>query len=345
MNFQNRRPVSILYLVGLGSLLSINQVAAQNASNYQILVVADEHVDIQIGDKKLVRFVHKPHDGSTEDSHYLTYKPFHQVFDPDTGKVMLTSGVHAKTEKAEFPHHRGLFFGFNKISYGEKRADNWHCYDQSFTTCERIIDKIADQNGASYTAVVGWHGSDGEKFATEFRTVAVSQFESSKSGDLSTQIDWSSKLVPLVDSIKLDGDPQHAGFHFRAAQQVALSTAKQTYFVRPDGVGLPGETRNWDAQSSDPQTIDVPWRAMCFTVDGQEYCVLRMSSPDNPRPTRGSERDYGRFGDYFEFAATPENPLQLRYRLVIMKGPTRPEYCQRVFDRWLDEEQNDGSSK
>jgi hypothetical protein len=309
--------------------------SAQDSQRYQIEVIPKEHVDVVLGNKKLVRFVNQPHDGTDPNSHYLTYKPFHQVFDPDTGTVLLSSGAHPKSERAEFPHHRGIFFGFNKITYDNKRADNWHCNDGSFTTCEAIVDQHADQSKASYTAVIGWHGADGEKFAQEYRTISVTQYPNSKAGRMSTQIDWSTKLMPLVNSVKLDGDPQHAGFHFRANQEVALKNAKQTYFVRPDGKGQPGETRNWDAQNKDPQTIDVPWSAMCFVVGDEEYSVVRMSSPENPRPTRGSERDYGRFGDYFEFEVTPEKPLELKYRLVVSKQGEYSDYYQRLYESWI----------
>jgi hypothetical protein len=45
--------------------------------------------------------------------------------------------------------------------------------------------------------------------------------------------------------VTLDGDPQHAGFHFRADNEVAAKTSKQTVFTRPDGTDQPGKTRNW----------------------------------------------------------------------------------------------------
>src|SRR5262245_61971145 len=50
-----------------------------------------------------------------------TIKVFHHLYD-DSGKVRLTNDV-----QGQYPHHRGIFFGFNNISYDGKRADVWHC--------------------------------------------------------------------------------------------------------------------------------------------------------------------------------------------------------------------------
>ncbi len=51
--------------------------------------------------------------------HYYTFKPFHNVYDPVKGEIVLTNSS-AKTDKdGLFPHHRGLFFGFNKVTYGD----------------------------------------------------------------------------------------------------------------------------------------------------------------------------------------------------------------------------------
>jgi hypothetical protein len=138
--------------------------------------------------------------------------------------------------------------------------------------------------------------------------------------------------------IRLDGDPQHAGFHFRAAQEVAAKTASETYFVRTDGNGVPGETRNWDAASRDAamnaQCENRPWLAMSFVIDGKRYTVLYMDHPDNPKPARYSERDYGRFGSYFFAEVTKKKPLHIRYRMYVREGELTVAECaalQRDF--------------
>ena len=57
--------------------------------------------------------------------------------------------------------------------------------------------------------------------------------------------------------MRLDGDPQHAGFHFRANQEVAKNGKENTYYLRPDGKGKLGDTRNWDPKG-DGQADDQP---------------------------------------------------------------------------------------
>jgi arylsulfatase A-like enzyme len=95
---------------------------------------------------------------------------------------------------------------------------------------------------ATHTAAISWHGEDGSTFAEEIRKVTVYNIPGG------TQLDWSTNLTTMLDLVRLDGDPQHSGFHFRAAQEVAQTTVKQTYYLRPDGKGKEGEARNWDSK-------------------------------------------------------------------------------------------------
>ncbi|MBX3420030.1 MAG: fumarylacetoacetate hydrolase family protein [Pirellulaceae bacterium] len=307
-------------LEGVGTLR--NPVIAQPANGMmQMHEQPGEYLDILAGDRPVVRFMLKPRDGSSPEAHYETFKPFHHVFDPLTGTQLLTGGAHPNTKQFLYPHHRGLFFGFNRIAYGGQQADIWHGKDGVHSTCLRLEDMSTSENSATHTAVIGWFGTDGQQFAEERRTVVV---YNSVGG---TQIDWSTELTTKLEKVRLDGDPQHAGFHFRAHQDVAMHNSQQTYYLRPDGRGKLGETRNWDAKRPDPITENLPWNAMSFVVSDQRYTVLRINHPDNPGPTRGSERDYGRFGDYFEYDLTPDKPLRLKYRLWIQAGEMQPSQC------------------
>ncbi len=132
-----------------------------------------------------------------------------------------------------------------------------------------------------------------------------------------TLLDFASRVESKVGKVKLDGDPQHAGFHFRADNEVAEKTKAQTYFLRPDGKGKPGETRNWPAQKDH---VNLPWNAMSFVLGGERYTALYLDHPANPKEARFSERDYGRFGSYFEYELDEKKPLEVRYRLWLQKG-------------------------
>jgi hypothetical protein len=71
-------------------------------------------------------------------------------------------------------------------------------------------------------------------------------------------------------------------------------------------------------------------------IEGKRYTVLRMVHPKNPKETRGSERDYGRFGDYFEWDLTPKTPLHVNYRVWIQAGEMSVEQCQAMYEGYTN---------
>jgi 2-keto-4-pentenoate hydratase/2-oxohepta-3-ene-1,7-dioic acid hydratase in catechol pathway len=318
-------------LEGVGTLrnpVQAEDLAAESSreieDRFQFLDDENQTLDVLLDGRKIVQFVYRPRDASTPDSHYMTFKPFHHIYDPVGGEVLLTSGAHPNTKEFLYPHHRGLFFGFNRISYGKRNADIWHGKDGVYSSCLAIEQTKTTDQYARHQARIGWFGSNGKPFAEELRSVTV---YAAANGSM---LDWSTELSTDLQLVVLDGDPQHAGFHFRANQEVAMQNRGMTYYIRPDGVGNPGETRNWDSKSPDPQTVDLPWTAISFVVAGQRYTVLRISHPNNPSETRGSERDYGRFGDYFEYELTPSTPLRLTYRIWAQRGEMSVGECERL---------------
>jgi len=279
------------------------------------------------GKRPVLQYFNIPRDAK---DHYYTFKPFHNVYDPATGKTMLTN-TSAKTAKdGQFPHHRGLFFGFNRISYGEKQtADVWHGTNNVFSQHDKMLATEAGEVAGRHRSEISWNGQDGKPFATEQREVTA---YATAGGTL---IDWSTELSTKLPKVRLDGDPQHAGFHFRANMEVSKNGKANTYYLRPDGKGKPGETRNWDPKGANKQTINLPWNAVSIMVDGKRYTVLRVNHPENPGETRGSERDYGRFGDYFEYDLTAEKPLKLKYRVWVQEGEMTVEQCQALAEGFV----------
>jgi len=279
-------------------------------------------VELRIGDRPVLRTMYEPLDASSPQRQTATFKVFHHVFSPD-GKTLLTDW----DPKQLFPHHRGLFYGFNRVTHdGSKQADVWHCTKGAHQLFRKFEVQEAGSDMAREKMEIAWNGNDGQTFATEHREITVYNEPGG------TLIDFVSTLVPTRDKIKLDGDPQHAGFHFRAAKEVAVSTKGQTYYLRPDGQGKPGEFRNWEPGKPNSeaarQSINLPWKGLSIVVAGKRYTVLRMDHPGNPKPSRHSERDYGRFGDYFVTEVTPENPLTVRYRIWVQEGEMTVEAAE-----------------
>ena len=303
-----------------------------SASGFAWEEPAGDHVDLQFNGKPVLRYMMPTLDESSDEKRSETFKPYHHVFSPD-GKTLLTKGPGGL-----FPHHRGLFYGFNKITYGDgKKCDIWHCTDKTFQSHEEIIEEQADGDSASQVVAIDWHGKDGEVFAHERREIDVTRAE--HDGVEGWQIDFSSHLETADGKpIRLDGDPQHAGFQFRATQRVPDETADQTYYVRTDGIGKPGDYRNWGDKANSPtddkECENRPWNALSFVVDKQRYTVLYLDSTENPKPARYSERNYGRFGSYFATDVTKDAPLDVKYRIWVQPGEMTVEECEALYQQF-----------
>jgi hypothetical protein len=292
----------------------------------------DGTTDLLFDGRKVLQYFHPKRDAA---DHFYTFKPFHNVYDPAKGETMLSNSSAKTAKDGLYPHHRGLFFGFNKITYGDKQeADIWHGTNNVFSQHDKTLATQTGEVFGQQRSAISWHGKDGNTFATEEREVTAYAVPGG------TLIDWGTTLSTKLDKVKLSGDPQHAGFHFRANQEVAKNGKENTYYLRPDGKGKNGETRNWDANpkatvSKDPRTVNLPWNACSFVTGGKRYTVLRIDHPDNPKESRGSERDYGRFGDYFEYDLTPDKPLKLKYRVWVQEGEMTVDQCKAMADAFV----------
>ncbi len=295
-------------------------------SSFRFIDEPGKPLDLVFENRKVLRYMNTPRDGATKDTHELTFKPFHHLFDPKTGETLLTNGAGlAANKELLFPHHRGLFFAFNRINTGDKQdSDTWHGRNGEYTLHEKQLATEAGELFGRQKAMLSWHGRDGKTFATEEREMIAYNVAGA------TMLDCNFQLKTDRPRIMLNGDPQHAGFHFRAAMEVSKTGKANTYYLRPDGKGKVGETRNWDAKGKEPKAVNLPWNAMSFVVAGQRYTIVRIPHPENPKDTRGSERDYGRFGDYFEFELTPKTPLMVRYRIWLQPGEMTVEECQAL---------------
>lgn len=280
---------------------------------------AGKHADLMFGDRPVLRYMYEGLDASTKDRRAETMKVYHHLFDP-TGKRLVTKGPGGL-----FPHHRGIYFGFNKISYGKQSADTWHCNNgesqqhQSFEAAETgpLLGR--------HRLRIGWHGKDGQVFATETRELTAYNVPGG------TLVEFASRLESNVGEIKLAGDPQHAGVQFRATQEVPDKTAKLTYYVRPDGVGKPGQFRNWPG---DKGHANLPWLALSFVVGEDRYTCCYLDRPENPKESRFSERDYGRFGSYFETSIDTDRPLEVNYRYWFQAGEMDVEQVQAESEKF-----------
>jgi len=291
-----------------------------------------EYTELWRGQQPIFRYMYRAYDNSSPENRDKTYKVFHHLFDP-TGTRIVTNGgqtdSYTDPKKLVFPHHRGLMFAFNKITYDNgKKADIWHAKPKdTHESHEGFLSADAGLVLGRHRVAIDWHGPDKEVFAKEEREMTVYGI------DGGTLLEFATRLRTAGGKVRLDGDPQHSGFQFRAANAVAekaadKKSAKETYYLRPDGKGKPGETRNWDPKNLGP--VNLPWDAMSFVLGGQRYTVAYIDHPNNPGEKRYSERDYGRFGCYFEYDLTPEHPLVLNHRIWLQHGEMTGDQVQAL---------------
>lgn len=283
--------------------------ADSEGEKYQWIDEEGKHMDLKFGDRQVARYMYEALDTSSKERQSETFKIYHHLYDP-TGEHQLTKGAGGL-----FPHHRGVFYGFNRVSYtsdGKKQtADVWHCNNGESQQHAEFVRLEAGPVVARQLLKVNWNGKDGKPFATELREITIFNTPDD------VTLEFASKLTSDAENLKLDGDPQHAGFQFRATQHVPDKTKDKTYYVRPDGKGKPGQFRNWPGNE---EHINLPWYALSFIAFDQQYTVCYLDRDDNPKPARFSERDYGRFGSYFEKEIPQGESLKVNYRLCVHAG-------------------------
>jgi len=299
------RLLSSLTFVGLG-LLAIDFAAA--AEDLKVTDTPD-HVDFTIDGKLAARFM-KAHDTSTPERRTETYKPYMHVFAPDGTRLTKGPG-------GSFPHHRGIFVGYNKIAVGDKKYDRWHMTggEQVVRTANAFV-----ANGMLFLQTrVDWQG-DADATAPILRELRGFTLVG-PSKPFFVGIEMSSIISPEKENAILDGDPEHAGAQFRPSEKI--DETKTEYL-------FPGE--NVDAHKA----TDLPWAAEIFTVEGKRFTVVILNHPDNPKGTRFSAyRNYGRFGAFPVVEAKYGAPATLRYKWLVAEGEVRdPGVFQKEWNNF-----------
>jgi hypothetical protein len=287
------------------------------------------HVDLRFGQRPVMTYYYERLDESTSASRVRTYKVFHNLYSPEGDRV-VTNGLADDPSKIHSPHHRGIFYGFNRIRYGDAQiADLWHCTNGAYQEHDRFLSSNEGPVLGRHRVAISWHGQNKKTFAQEERELTVYNVPG---GQL---VEFASRLRSAAGPVRIDGDPQHAGFQFRAHNDVDAKTSKETIYIRPDGVGKPGETRNWDPKTRQG-SVNLRWNAMSFVLDGKRYTVAYLDHPKNPKEARYSEREYGRFGSYFEYTIDEGKPLTVNYRLWLQDGLMKPEEVSALSNDFVE---------
>jgi hypothetical protein len=280
--------------------LSAGQVLQQQAFSWRPR--ANDVLDLLCDGRPVLRYMHA-YDASTHDRLSETYKPYYHVFDA-SGQHLLTNGAGGL-----YPHHRGIFIGWNKTKLGEQEYDFWHMKGVT-QQHQRIVSQTAGPVLARSKALIHWVGPDDKPVIAEQREVTVSR----QPTPIILLLDFHTELKAVAGDVFLGGDPEHAGVHYRAHNDVADGgpEVKATYLFHADGI---------DALKDE----NLPWAAMSYGLNGRRYSVLHMNHPDNPKPSKYSAyRDYGRFGAFFTKQLKADEVLPLNYRILVIESEMPP---------------------
>ncbi|MGB2807496.1 MAG: DUF6807 family protein [Sedimentisphaerales bacterium] len=282
-----------------------------------------QYLDLLFGGRKVTRYMYAL-DRSTKQRVLETYKTFLHVFDA-AGENLLTNGpdgLHPyMTKKILYPHHRGIFIGWNRLEFGGQRFDFWHMGEQGrVQKHQKFLELTAGPVLARSNSLVHWDDKDGRTIIAEKRNTTVFR----QSDPTILLLEFLTELKAVNGDVLLNGDPEHAGFQYRPHDGVAKGgkDVKATYLFHKDGI--------------DPKKDkDLPWAAMSYGLNGKRYSVLYMDHPDNPRPVIYSAyRDYGRFGAFFKKKIGAGETLMLRYRILVVESemPKRGELAKKYSE-------------
>ncbi len=248
-------------------------------------------------------------------------KPYLHVFEDG---IQLTKGDSG----AVFPHHRGIFIGWDKLRWTDpdgaaRVSDLWHLDDGSTMRVAAIEKLWADADSVTLIARIEWRSSAATgnvELIEETRSLSVSRPDGNR-----TQVEAYSQLR-AARGLMLNGDRQHAGIHFRAAQEVNTRSSETSYLSSPQGGdGISG--------------ADLQWCRLLFPLGTRWFSVLQLRAPGTPS-LEISMRDYGRFGFFFRRTMVSGEMLSTHYRFIIRANepPAEPpEPSTMQLDTWRAE--------
>jgi hypothetical protein len=181
----------------------------------------------------------------------------------------------------------------------------------------RFAEQLAGAVLARCSAEVHWNDSHNRPVIQERRTVTVFR----QPPPIALLLEFETQLKSAEGDVLLDGDPEHAGFQFRAHNDVAAKPVKDDsgkilssparYAFPADKVDLKKEMR-------------LPWAAMTYTLRGNAYTVQHLNHPGNPPGRYSAYRPYGRFGHFARTEIKAGETLTLRYRICVTQGDAPP---------------------
>lgn len=291
---------------GIAVILTLSLASFVAAQQWEVRDVANEElpgriIEVLADGTRVAGFIY----GEGQMKTYLS------VYDPD-GNRLTNPGIDADgNTRGRFPHHRGIFIGWNRIRSNLGMDDLWHLRGNERMRVSEIKELEADSQGVRIVLDIEWLSSNRDDeleglLISERREISISRT------DGRTRIDHKSEMRAARD-VNLGGDLQHAGLHFRADAAVDDVRSQTSYLWAPADLS-PGRGRI----ISD----DLLWVRFLFPLHDNWYSVTQLNHPDN-RSTELSWRDYGRFGFFFndELEAGEVREMVGRFYIDASAGP------------------------
>jgi hypothetical protein len=293
-----------------------------------------EYLDVFLDGRAIARYMYA-NDTATPVRSEQTFKPYLHIFDTE-GKQMITKGPGGL-----YTHHRGIFFGWQRIGYEGKTYNMWEMGGGNRQIHQKFTDQKSGPDQASFTSLVAWKLPDGKTLVEDERTFTFHR----RPAPTLALVDFSTKVKAVAGDLDLNGDPEHGGVQFRAAEEVDRKNLKYCLPKEATASSADSSTDFQLAGKTQPSKNDMPWAAESYQLDGKTYNVEQMNGPGNPAGTRWSAyRDYGRFGAFPAAKLKAGETLTLRYRFWVTAGdpPTRAD-LQKQYDEYSKD--TSGSSK
>ncbi len=283
---------------------------APSCQGFSFKDTAGESLDIYLDGRAIARYMYA-NDTTTAERSERTFKPYLHVFDAE-GKEMITKGPGGT-----YTHHRGIFFGWQRIGYEGKNYNMWEMGGGNRQIHQKFTGQKAGPDQASFTSLVAWKLPDGKTLLEDERTFTFYR----RPAPTLALIDFSTKVKAVAGDLDLNGDPEHGGVQFRAAEEIDRKTLK--YCLPKDAIERPLDP-DADFQHMSASRIsrtDLPWAAESYQLRDKIYNIQQMSGPGNPTGTRWSAyREYGRFGAFPAAKLKAGDTLTLRYRFWVTAG-------------------------
>jgi len=226
----------------------------------------------------------------------------------------------------DHPHHRGVFWAWHQLLVGEKKVgDGWSIIDFSMDVYDAQI-LPSDQNSAALKLQVHWksplYTDENRRQIPFIRETTIIRAHRAE-GDI-RKIDFEISLLALADNVRIGGaenEKAYGGFSTRIRLPEGITFIGATGPVEP--IRTPIEDGPWMDFSANFQPEKISGLAILCHNSLPKYPQLwilrKKRSMQNPvYPGRQP------------VLLSRKNPLTLRYRLIIHRGPTNPKRLNKL---------------